>query len=74
MLGEHLKSSSPKRDKGQSKNRVCNVNAKFEDLAWKNRACLLLFYAIATSFQLCHGGGMMYETRRRKPEPTFLLT
>ena len=28
---------------------------------------LLLFYAIATVFQLCHGDDMMYEMRRRKP-------
>ena len=27
----HMKSSFPKRDKHQSKNRVCNVNAKFGD-------------------------------------------
>ena len=36
--------------------------------------CLLLFYGIATVFQLYHGGDMKYETRRRKPEPTDLLT
>ena len=36
--------------------------------------CLLLFYAIAILFQLYHGGDMMYEMRRRMPEPTFLLT
>ena len=30
--------------------------------------CLLLFYAIATVFQL----DMMYEMRRRKPEHTLL--
>ena len=36
--------------------------------------CLLLFYAIATIFQLYHGGDMMYEMSRRKPEPTLLLT
>ena len=35
----------------------------------------LLFYAIATVFQLDHGGDMMYEMRRRrKPEATLLLT
>ena len=33
--------------------------------------CLL---AIATVFQLYHGGDMMYEMRRRKPEPTLLST
>ena len=33
-----------------------------------------LFYAIATVFQLCHGSDMMHEMRKRKPEPTFLLT
>ena len=32
------------------------------------------FYAIATVFQLYHGGDMMHEMRRWKPEPTFLLT
>ena len=30
---------------------------------------LLLFYA--TVFQLDHGSDMMYEIKRRKPEPTF---
>ena len=35
---------------------------------------LLLFFAIATLFQLYHGGDMMYEMRRRKSEPTLLLT
>ena len=33
---------------------------------------LLLFYTIATVFQACHGGDMMYEMR--KPEPTLLPT
>ena len=36
--------------------------------------CLLLFYAIATIVQLYHGGDMMYEMRRRKPESTLLQT
>ena len=36
--------------------------------------CWLLFYTIATIFQLYHGGDMMYEMRRRKPEPTLLPT
>ena len=36
--------------------------------------CLLLFYTIATVFQLSHGGDMIYEMRRRKPEPTFVPT
>ena len=36
--------------------------------------CLLLFYAITTVFQLYHGDDMMSEMRRRKPEPTLLLT
>ena len=31
---------------------------------------LLLFYTIATVFQLYHGGNIMYEMRRRNPEPT----
>ena len=35
--------------------------------------CFLLFYAIATAFQLYHGGDMMYEIRR-KLEPTRLQT
>ena len=35
---------------------------------------LLLFYARATVFHLYHGGNMMYEIRRRTPEPTPLLT
>ena len=34
----------------------------------------LLFYAIATLFQLYHGGDMMNEMRKRKPEPTILTT
>ena len=34
---------------------------------------LLLFYALATVFQLHHGGDMIYEGRRRKPDPTLLL-
>ena len=44
---------------------------------WTNRTvvavglvCLLLFYVIAMVFQLYHGGDM----RRRKLEPTLLLT
>ena len=36
--------------------------------------CLLLFYAKATVFQLYHGSDMIYEMRRRKPEPTLLPT
>ena len=36
--------------------------------------CLLLFYARATVFQLYHDGDMMYEMRRRKPEPLLLPT
>ena len=47
--------------------RLCPIqigrNPNMEDL-------LLLFYAIATN----SGGHMMYEMRRRKPEPTLLLT
>ena len=35
---------------------------------------LLLFYARATVFQLYLGGDMMREKRRKKPEPTLLLT
>ena len=35
---------------------------------------LLLFYAIATEFQLYNGGDMMDEMRRRNPELTFLRT
>ena len=34
----------------------------------------LLFYSIATVFQLYHGHDMMYEMRRRKPDPTLLPT
>ena len=33
---------------------------------------LVLFYTIATVFQLHKDSPMMYEMRRRKPEPTFL--
>ena len=32
--------------------------------------CLLFFYTIPTVFQLYHGGDIMEEMRRRKPEPT----
>ena len=35
---------------------------------------LLLFYATATVFQLYLSGDMVHEMRRRKPEPTPLLT
>ena len=35
---------------------------------------VLLFYTTATAFQLYIGSDMMYEMRRRKPEPTVLLT
>ena len=35
-----------------------------------NSVCL--FYTIVTLFQLHHGDDMMYEMRRRKPEPTLL--
>ena len=37
-----------------------------------NQYVCLLFYAIAAIFQLYHGNDMMYEMRRRKPEPTLL--
>ena len=36
--------------------------------------CLLLSYTIATVFQLYLWCKMMYEMRRRKPEPRLLLT
>ena len=29
------------------------------------------FYTITTVFELYHGGDMMYEMRRREPEPTL---
>ena len=32
---------------------------------------VMLFYAITTLFQLYHGSDMMYEMRRRTPEPEF---
>ena len=35
---------------------------------------LLLFYAIARVFHLYHGGDMIYEIGRRKPQPTLLTT
>ena len=40
----------------------------------KGGVCLLLFYTIATVFQLYHGGDTMYEVRRRKTELTLLPT
>ena len=33
---------------------------------------VVLFYALATVFQLYLGSDMMYEMRRRKAEPTYL--
>ena len=33
--------------------------------------CLLLFCTIAMAFQIYHGGDMMYEAIRRKPETTL---
>ena len=36
-------------------------------------ACLL-FYDITTILQLYHGSDMMYKMRRKKPEPTPLLS
>ena len=36
--------------------------------------CLLLACGIVTVFQLYHGGDMMYEMRRRKPESTYTFT
>ena len=38
------------------------------------RLVCLLFYAIATLFQLYHNSDAVNEMRRRKPEPTLLLT
>ena len=38
------------------------------------QARLVLFYAIATVFQLYHSHHFMYQIRRRKPEPTLLQT
>ena len=35
---------------------------------------VLLFYTIVIVFQLYHGGDMMHEMRRRKPEPTLIPT
>ena len=37
------------------------------------QARVCLFYVIATVFQLCHNGDMMYEMKRM-PEPTLLPT
>ena len=36
--------------------------------------CLLLFYAIATVFQLYLGIDVMYKMSRRNPKPPLLLT
>ena len=36
--------------------------------------CLFVCYPIETVFQLYDGGDMMCEMRRRKPEPTLLLS
>ena len=41
---------------------------------WLDGFVLLLFYTIVAIFQLYHGGDMVYEMRRRKTEPTLLLT
>ena len=61
---------------------MCSILHRVKDLTdkigtsriWNIVVCLLLFYAIAKVFQLYHGGDMMPEMRRRKPEPTLLLT
>ena len=37
-------------------------------------AILSVYYAVATVFQVYHGSDMMYEMKRRRPEPTLLLT
>ena len=39
-----------------------------------NGQLFVVVYTITTVFQLYHGGNMIYETRRRKPEPTLLPT
>ena len=39
-----------------------------------NRILCLLFYGIATVFQLYYGGNLMYKMRGRKTEPTILLS
>ena len=40
----------------------------------KGNLLRLLFYTIATVFQLYHGSDMMHEMRRRNPEPILLPT
>ena len=49
-----------------------------ETVAWAASGttlyCLLLFYTMATLFQLYRGSDMMYEMKRRKPDPTLLPT
>ena len=45
----------------------------FSASQWWERIVCLLFYTIATIFQLYHGGNMVYELRR-KPEPSLLPT
>ena len=48
-----------------------SLHGKIEN---KHGFVCLLFYATATVIQLYHGGDMMYEKRRRKPDSTLLST
>ena len=65
-----LKCMSQPRVASEVSNEDCLVPLKPSMTIW---ICLLLFCGIATAFQF-HGSDMMYEMRRRKPEPTLLLT
>ena len=49
---------------------VSNISKRI----YRDLFVLLLFYGIATVFRLYLGGDIMYEMRKRKPEPTLLLT
>ena len=61
----HYKSSLNRPTVGQT------LNGSFMEVVF---VCLVLFYVIATVFQLYHGSDMIYEMRRRKPEWTLLPT
>ena len=54
---------------------LTNGSARYEaGLHGCGKSPVCLFYAIATVFQSYHGGDLVCEMRRRKPEPTLLST
>ena len=67
-------------DKSDISFRLCRPQKLFTTnigIQWEKRKsfvlfCLVLFYAIATVFQLYQGSDMRYEMRSRNPDPTLL--